>query len=56
MLLGNHVFDVEGEEIVIVLVQPAVVTATARPLPDKGPERRIHHSPAVLARSWRPST
>ena len=53
MLLGNHVFDVEGKEIVIFLVQMAVFTATACPLPDEGSERSIHHSPAVLARSWR---
>ena len=53
MLLRDYVLDVEGKEIVIILVQAAVLTATACPLPDEGPERGIHHSPGELARSWR---
>ena len=53
MLLGDHVLDVEGEQIIIILVQVAVLTATAGALPDEGAERGIHHSPGELARSWR---
>jgi hypothetical protein len=34
-------------------VQLTVLTAAARPLPDKGPESDIHHSPGELPRSWR---
>ena len=37
----------------IFLVQTTVFTATAGPLPDKGPESGVHHSPWELARSWR---
>jgi hypothetical protein len=51
MLLGDYMLHMEGKEIVIILVQAAVFTATACPRPDKGPERGIHHSPGVLARS-----
>ena len=53
VLLGDHMLDMEGEEIVIVFVQAAVLTAAARPLPDEGPERGIHQSPWEWASSWR---
>jgi hypothetical protein len=53
VLLGDHVLNVEGQEIGVVLVKPAVFTAAARPLPDQGPESGVHHSPWESARSWR---
>lgn len=43
----------QEQEIGIALVQPAVFAATARALPDEGPESGVHHSPSELARSWR---
>jgi hypothetical protein len=51
MLLGNYVFHMKIEEIIIILVQAAVLTAVGCPLPDEGPERGIHQSPGELARS-----
>jgi hypothetical protein len=45
MLLGDDVLNVERKEIGVVLVQAAVFTTTACPLPDEGPESGIHHSP-----------
>jgi hypothetical protein len=53
MLFGDHLFDVKGAVIVIILVQAAVLTAAACPRSDKGPERGIHHSLGELARRWR---
>jgi hypothetical protein len=37
VLLGDDMCDVEGQEIGVALVQLAVFTATACPLPDEGP-------------------
>jgi hypothetical protein len=53
VLLRDNVLNVKRQEIGVVLVQPAVFTATACPLPDEGPESGVHHSPWELARSWR---
>jgi hypothetical protein len=53
VLFGNDMLGVEGEKIVIVLMQAAVFTATACPLPDIGSESHVHYSPGELARSWR---
>ncbi|HEV3339567.1 MAG TPA: hypothetical protein VG125_04405, partial [Pirellulales bacterium] len=53
MLLGDHVLDVEGEKIVVVFVEAAVLTTAACPISDKGPERGIHHSRGQFPRSWR---
>jgi hypothetical protein len=51
MLFGDYMFNVIGKEIVVILVQAAILTTTACPLPDECPERGIHHSPGELARS-----
>ena len=40
MLLGDHVLGVKGQEIVVILVQAAVLTATCCPLPHERSERR----------------
>jgi hypothetical protein len=48
MLLGDDVLNVERQEVGIVFVKPAVVTATAGPLPDEGPKSGVHHSPWEL--------
>jgi hypothetical protein len=45
MLPGDDVLNVERQEIGVFLVQPAVFTTTAGPLPDEGPESGVHHSP-----------
>jgi hypothetical protein len=45
MLTGNDVFHVEGEEIKVVLVNPAVFAAVTSPLPNPGPRRGIDHHP-----------
>jgi hypothetical protein len=53
VLLGDNVLNVKRQEIGVVLMKPAVFTATTRPLPNEGPESGVHHSPWELARSWR---
>jgi hypothetical protein len=53
VLLGDDMFDVEGQEIGVVLMQLAVCTATACPLLDEGPGSGIHQSPWEWASSWR---
>jgi hypothetical protein len=54
MLTGNDMFHMEGEEIKIVLVHPAIFTTVSRPLPNQGPRRGIdHHAPEERASSCR---
>ena len=53
MLPGDDVFNVKGLELVLVLMEPAVFTAAAGPLPGEGSEDFVHHSPLDAASSWR---
>jgi len=53
MLPGDHVLDVEDQNVVVFVVNAAVFTLAACPLPDEGPERGIHPLPGELASSWR---
>jgi hypothetical protein len=53
LMFCDYVLDVEWKQIFIILMQLAVFTAAACPLPDKGPERSVNHLPAESARSWR---
>jgi hypothetical protein len=53
VLHGDDVLDVKRLELILVLVKQAVFAAAASPLPDKGSERIVHHSPLDAASSWR---
>jgi hypothetical protein len=53
MLPRDYVFDVEGKNVVVILVKPAVFAATACPLADESTKRSVHQRPEELARSWR---
>lgn len=59
MLTGNDVFDVEGEERVIVLMELAVFAALPRALPDQFSRGSVHHEEArsrARALAWRMAT
>lgn len=50
MLSGDDMLDVEGKEIMIVLVQAAVLATLAGPLSDEGAKSGVHYSPEEWAR------
>lgn len=43
----------KSEEVGVVLMQAAILTPTAGPFPDEGPQPGIHQLRSELARSWR---
>src|SRR5262245_17936888 len=53
MLHGDDVLNMKGQEVVVVFVQAAVLTAAAGPLANEGPESGVHHSRGEWARSCR---
>jgi hypothetical protein len=59
VLLGNDVFDVEGEKRVVVLVQPAVFAAVGRPATHQFSRGLVHQEAEVSwarALAWRIAT
>ena len=59
VLTGDDVFDVEGEERIIVLMELAVFAALLRALPDQISRRCVHHEEArsrARALAWRMAT
>jgi hypothetical protein len=51
VLLGDDVFDVKCLELVVVLVEPAILATMAGPFPNELSERLVYHSSWVAARS-----